>query len=283
MACERQARGHPRRKTRILAQHRYACASLRRSASLHARLCYAGARFAAPFAHAVPQRQRSAGVRAPLPRRPVMPAVQFPASIVRVVPVSFAPCWQSSSPAVQRQVSMSVYFGGSRSLAPSPLLAQVVRAVLAAGQSVHVGCSAGADQQVIQGCSSSFSQARVFAAFSPSGAGAWSGSAVQAVQAWARAGGAVAWLAGGSLAVPLAARLIQRSLAALAGCSAAVFFCPGAGSLAVAAHAIAQGIPVFAFSPAAPAAPRGCAGRWVASSFMGFACWQWQPAQLSLF
>ena len=188
----------------------------------------------------------------------------------------------------------SVYFGGSRSLSPSPLLAQVVGAVLASGAPVHVGCSAGADAQVIACAlrSSSFQQVRVFAAFGapvPSPAlvgllfpGSCSVSAVRVVHAWAQAGGSVSWLAGGSLAAPMAARLIRRSLAALGGCSAAVFFAPGSGSLAVASHALKAGIPVFAFGPM-PAAIPGAAGCWVSSSFFGFSCWQWSAAQMSLF
>jgi hypothetical protein len=178
---------------------------------------------------------------------------------------------------------MSVYFGGSRSLAPSPLLVQVVAAVLASGESVHVGCSAGADAQVIACAlrSSSFRQARAFAAFAPSGAGACSLSAVPVVQAAARAGVSVSWLAGGPLAVPLAARLIRRSLAAAAGCSAAVFFMPGAGSLSVASRLPAS-MPVFAFGPV-PAAIPGKAGGWVVSSFHALPCWQFQPAQQALF
>ena len=178
----------------------------------------------------------------------------------------------------------SIYFGGSRSLSPSPLLAQVVGAVLASGAPVHVGCSAGADAQVIACAlrSSSFQQVRAFSAFSPSGAGSCSVSAVAQVQALAQAGSSVSWLAGGSLAIPLAARLIRRSIAALGGCSAAVFFAPGSGSLAVASHALKAGIPVFAFGPM-PAAIPGAAGCWVSSSFFGFSCWQWSAAQMSLF
>ncbi len=187
---------------------------------------------------------------------------------------------------------MPIYFGGSRNLPPlsfAPFFGVIVRRVLRSGQAVHVGCSAGADQLVIS-CirSSSFPQVRVFSAFSPSGAGSCSVSAVSAVQAFAQAGGSVSWLAGGSLAVPLAGRLIQRSIAGLRGCSAAVFFSPGAGSLAVATHAVAASIPVFAFTlgyhaAEPPAQIPACAGQWVVSSFAGFACWQWSPAQLSFF
>lgn len=179
----------------------------------------------------------------------------------------------------------SVYFGGSRSLPRSAVLAQVVSTVLASGQSVHVGCSAGADQQVIQQAlrSLSFSQVQVFAAFAQSGAGACGISAVQVVNQWAHYLGQVQWLAGGPLSVPLAARLIMRSVAAFQGCSYAVFFEPGSGSLAVAARAIAAGLSVFAFSQSKPAPLSSCAGQWSQSSFAGVTCWQWRTAQLSLF
>jgi len=184
---------------------------------------------------------------------------------------------------------MAIYFGGSRSLPSSPLLSQVVGSVLQSSQVVHVGCSTGADQQVIECAlrSSSFSQMRVFAAFEQSGIGSCVVSAVKVVQQFAAAGGSVSWLAGGPLSVPLAARLILRSVAALSGCSAAVFFQPGAGSLAVASRAISAGVPVFAFSQSAPATPAGCVGSWlppsVSCGFWGWACWHWLPTQAPLF
>jgi hypothetical protein len=187
---------------------------------------------------------------------------------------------------------MAIHFGGSRSLGPSSQLASVVRAVLAGGQAVHVGCAVGADQQVIQsvvsvpGAAQSFLV--VFAAFASSGAGAWSGSALGAVSAAAAQGASVRWLAGGQLAIPLVGRLIRRSQAALAGCSASVFFLAGplsSGSLAVAGCAVQAGQPVFAFCPVMPQSPRGCQGHWHPSSFVSFPCWQWLPAavQQSLF
>jgi len=184
---------------------------------------------------------------------------------------------------------MAIHLGGSRSLAPSPLVSQVVRAVLAQDQAVHVGCAVGADQQVIQAASQASTKRSflvVFAAFAAGGAGAWSGSAVQAVSQAKQAGFLVHFLAGGSLAVPLVARLMRRSQAALAGCSASVFFLAQAaspGSLAVASQAVKSGQPVFAFCPFVPCPPRGCAGRWVAASFLGFPCWVWSPAQQSFF
>jgi len=196
---------------------------------------------------------------------------------------------------------MSIHLGGSRSLPPSPLVGQVVRAVLAQGQAIHVGCASGADQQVVSsaiaagGSSSLF----VFAVGECVGAGSpfgfWSGSAFPAVLAAAQAGARVFWGAGGPSfgpqALPLKARLSRRSQAALAGCSASVFFLASPaspGSLSVAAHAVKAGQPVFAFAcgfSGPPAPLRGQAGQWVAASFLGFSCWQWVPAavQQSLF
>lgn len=169
----------------------------------------------------------------------------------------------------------SVYFGGSRHLgnAPSSLIQSVVRAVVASGQGVHVGCQRGADAQVLYSCSPS---SLVVFAVAPS---------VSVSPAWVQLayaqGSPVHFSAGGSSA-PVKARFLLRSLAGLQGCSAAVFFSPGAGSLAVAAHAVQAGIPVFAFGSSI-AIPPGCAGVWVPAQFQGFSCWQFKPAQLSFF
>lgn len=165
----------------------------------------------------------------------------------------------------------SIYFGGSRNLAQSGLLWAVCQQAIATGYQVHVGCCVGADAQVIQACPS----AQVFAAFGPGGVGAWACSAVAQVAAHP---GQVSWWAGGGPALPLVARLKRRSLAALAGCAAAVFFQPSPGSLAVAAVAAAKGLPVFAFSASAPASLGPCSGCWQPGSFAGFSCWVWQPA-----
>lgn len=175
----------------------------------------------------------------------------------------------------------SVLFGGSRSLPPSalPLVRAVVGAWLASGGLVSVGCAVGADLLVLSSVPAGLaSRLRVFASFSACGAGAWRGSAVAPVLACARAGVSVSFLAGGSLAVPLIARLMGRSVAALAGCSAAVFFSPGPGSLKVAGVAVARGLPVFAFGACPAGRPRGAAGQWVAASWCGLSCWAWSPA-----
>lgn len=184
-----------------------------------------------------------------------------------------------------------IYFGGSRhpqNINPSQI-AQVVGAVVAAGHSVHVGCQFGADHAVIQNIPPK-SQHRIFAVHA-------CGSAhyplfKHHISKAYQAGHHVIFCAGGTSA-PLQARFLLRSIAAFQGCSHAVFFSPGAGSLAVAREFIAHflkrgvhpcnGIPLFAFSPAMPAAVPSVSGSWVASSFFGFACWQWvAPVQLSL-
>lgn len=182
----------------------------------------------------------------------------------------------------------SVLIGGSRNLSAqfAPLVGAVAQAV-AQSALVHVGCSAGADQLALQALSPA--QVQVFAAGAQSGQGFVTSSATSAVMQAAQAGAAVSWLAGGALHVPIRARLIRRSLAALAGCSQAVFFVNSAqssGSLAVAAKAAQAGKPVFVFScgfSGAPAPLKGCAGSWVQSSFAGRQCWQWSPAQIFFF
>lgn len=175
---------------------------------------------------------------------------------------------------------MSIYFGGSRNLnSKLSIVGLVVQTVQASGQVVHVGCCIGADQAVIEAAVPS--SLVVFAAFAQGGQGAWSGSAKQVVRQAGQAGAVVRYLAGGPVEIPLEARLIKRSKAALVGCSAAVFFEPGQGSLAVAAHAI-QSMPVFAFG-AQPQRIPGQAGQWAAVKLVGFECWKWQRAQAALF
>jgi hypothetical protein len=177
---------------------------------------------------------------------------------------------------------MSVYFGGSRNLSSSPsaIVRQVVGAVLQSGQAVHVGCCIGADQAVIQAAvqAGQGSSLFVFAAFGPGGVGGCALSSPGAVKVAGLAGGQVRFWAGGGAQVPLVVRLIKRSRAAFSGCSAAVFFEPGPGSLAVAAHAVKAGLPVFAFGGQPQAIPSR-AGQWVASQFSGSFCWQFQPSQ----
>lgn len=171
---------------------------------------------------------------------------------------------------------MAVYFGGSRSVfGQSSQVCRVVHHALRAGHSVHVGCQRGADQAVIHSMLA-FPSSLVVFAVSPA-----LGSAPVHVQQAARARARVVLGAGGSSA-PIPARYLLRSIAAFQGCESAVFFSPGAGSLAVARECISQGLPVFAFGEC-PAPVPSCAGQWVASQFMGFSCWQWVSAQLVLF
>ncbi len=181
----------------------------------------------------------------------------------------------------------AVYLGGSRNLSQNQnaVVAQVVWPIQAAGLTVHVGCAAGADSLVIKAAAPGLLS--VFAAGGSCGSGFWAGSAPLSLLR--SVSGSVSWWAGGGAAVPLKARLIKRSVAGFFSCAEAVFFLASpssSGSLAVAARAVKAGLPVFAFccgfaGPPAPLA--GQAGQWVTSSFSGFSCWQWQPAQASFF
>ncbi|MHB8132893.1 MAG: hypothetical protein ACYDH1_01605 [Anaerolineaceae bacterium] len=157
----------------------------------------------------------------------------------------------------------------------------MVQASLAAGASVRVGCAVGADQFVIQSAVSHPKNLEIFAQFAPSGAGSFSGSAVLTVAAAQELGASVSFLAGGPLSVPLRARLLRRSIAALRGSSFAVFFLSqsaSAGSLNTAAQAATLGIPVYVFPlgfAGQPVALRHLPGAWRPASFAGFPCLQW--------
>jgi hypothetical protein len=178
-------------------------------------------------------------------------------------------------------MSNHIYFGGSRhrqNINPSQI-AQVVGAVVASGSSVHVGCQFGADQAVIS-CVSLSAPSQLHA-FVVASSFSQAPSHIQHIPVNLRA--RVTYSAGGTSA-PIHARYLLRSIAAFQGCQSAVFFSPGAGSLAVARECVRSGLPVFAFQVAAPASVPSVSGQWVASSFMGFACWQWSaPTQPALF
>jgi len=179
-----------------------------------------------------------------------------------------------------------VSFGGSRGLSPLSSSAAALRAVVglwvAGGSRVQVGCATGADALVVQACLAAgvASQLSVFAAFDQFGEGSCSVSAVAVVAAAAAAGARVSYLAGGSLAIPLVARLARRSQAALVGSQALVLFLASPvspGSLSTAAAAVAQGIGVFAFCPSQPCALRSV-GSWVPGAFCCKLCWVWSKS-----
>lgn len=169
----------------------------------------------------------------------------------------------------------SIYFGGSRH--QKNINYQQVRSVVhmaaTLGYSAHVGCQFGADQAVIS-AGQSFLPVHVFVVAPKASAPAHVLNAVVA---------SVTYSAGGSTA-PDHARYLLRSIAAFQGCSQAVFFNPGTGSLAVARECVRSGLSVFAFQQEPPARVPSVSGQWVASSFFGFQCWQWSaPKQISLF
>lgn len=164
---------------------------------------------------------------------------------------------------------MAIYFGGSRSQSiTQENHISVLRAVANSGASVHVGCQFGADQSVVSYFSMFAPSSLSVFAVAPSPAKA--PRHVQQVAQSVR----VVFGAGGSSA-PMPARYLLRSIAAFQGCEAAVFFNPGAGSLAVARECIKAGLPVFAFSEQAPSRIPSTVGAWLPAVFHGFACWQW--------
>jgi hypothetical protein len=155
--------------------------------------------------------------------------------------------------------------GGSRDLAGPGAVALVDLASCwqSLGRPVGVGCAVGADAFVLDGLVAP-RLASVFAACSPSGSGAWAGTALGAVFAAHARGAAVHWLAGGPVALALPARLAARSRAlalASSGCLVALSSRHSPGSLllagAVAARrgpvaALACGFPWYCLPPLAP-------------------------------
>lgn len=184
----------------------------------------------------------------------------------------------------------SVYFGGSRHLSQDhPVynhIAPVVLAVMRSGCSVHVGCQSGADQAVLLNALRNPQHLSVFAV-APTIA-----TAPPFVERAFHAGASIT-LAAGTTTAHIKAKYLLRSKAAFAGCSQAVFFAPGLGSLAVARECVKSSIPVFAFSCGEPARIPSTAGSWsivaMHSYYAPFCnsavqCWQWSaPKQASLF
>lgn len=139
------------------------------------------------------------------------------------------------------------------------------------GSSLVVGCAKGADAAVLFGAGQYFPvpSLAVFAAFDSDGWGACSVSNRGPVQAFARRGGSVSWMAGGSPSVPLRARLAARSLVVVGAASEGVLLFPGSavgsGSALVLRLAAYRSLPVFCFGGVAPPGS-------VPSSVFGLSC-----------
>ena len=156
-----------------------------------------------------------------------------------------------------------VYVGGSRDLEPNhptyAVLRSVVRGILSSGVGLHVGCQSGADQAAIF-------QALLFPpSFLVVFAVAHTIATTPATVERAFHHGASVTLSAGNpeqKVISFKARFLLRSKAAFKGCSQAIFFQPGAGSLAVARECIKAHMPVFCFSMGEPAPIPSTAGNW---------------------
>ncbi len=144
-----------------------------------------------------------------------------------------------------------VAVAGSRSLpwGGAALVAEAAGFLAASGCSFVVGCCVGADAAALSAVPPS--RVRVLCAFGPAGEGAGSASAVVPVRAFSSAGGSVAWWAGGNSAVPLFARLAQRTRAVVWAASSALVVFPSSpssrGSWLAAGLAAQRCLPVVAF------------------------------------
>ncbi len=156
---------------------------------------------------------------------------------------------------------------------------------------VSVGCCSGADFFVLSAALSGIvpvSHVSCFAAFSSSGAGSCRVSAVSAVRAFASAGGRVSWLAGGSLSIPIAARLSMRTRAVVSagssGCVAFLSSPSSVGSVAALRFAVSLGFPALAVPCGFPASdlPLLGVGSWVVSPVLSGA-FVWSPDLGGLF
>jgi hypothetical protein len=157
-----------------------------------------------------------------------------------------------------------VYLGGSRELEPNhpvySVLRSVTRAVIQSGVPIHVGCQSGADQAVIWSALFAPSFLFVFAV-------AHTLETTPATVERSFHAGASLTLSAGNPEQKVAsfkARFLLRSKAAAKGCSQAVFFQPGPGSLAVARECIKAHMPVFCFSMGEPAPIPSTTGQWQA-------------------
>jgi hypothetical protein len=150
-----------------------------------------------------------------------------------------------------------------------------------ASYTIHTGDASGVDEVTIQAAQHT-TTIHVYAIGDNAGLGYWRCSADWLTLAQPAAQKTTHWLAGGSLTVPLQARLIKRSLSALGNCTLAAWIDPGPGSLAVAAHAATRAIPVYALCAVRPPALHNVAGHWQPAQLLNLSCWQWQPAQARL-
>lgn len=168
-----------------------------------------------------------------------------------------------------------VYFGGSRSLPLSPKVITFITKLLVTIPSVNVGCQLGADQAVIIAARTEPKFINIFAVAQELHDLPYHCHFAHLHNPY----GKVFLGAGGSSVVPVKARYLRRSKSAFNGCHVAVFFKPGAGSLAVIREAIKASIPVFAFSQTKPGQIPSTSGSWVHGSFNGRRCWSFQPDQ----
>lgn len=176
-----------------------------------------------------------------------------------------------------------VAVAGSRGLsaAGSALLVRVVSDLAAGGAKFVVGCCSGADAALLAAVPGAVppSLVRCLVAFGPGGVDSGSSSAVAQVSAFAGFGGSVQWWAGGSISVPLRARLAARTRAVVHSANAGLvvlFASPHSrGSLLACRYALARGLPVLAFPVGFGAAqlPVLGAGCWVSCGASGGFLW----------
>ena len=187
-----------------------------------------------------------------------------------------------------------VAVAGSRQLPQggAQVVSEVVRSFMLRGSGlrVSVGCCVGVDEVVLLLCNPS--QLNVYTIFDHSGAGAWSGSAVGAVNQACGRGASVVWgSAQGKMGKKLPAR--TRAVVNSADIGLIAFFSKvaSAGTMLAVNTALSHGLPVLAVCvpDVIPSVPRG-AGVWFPCVFpdlnptllQGWSCYSLENKQLFL-
>jgi len=178
---------------------------------------------------------------------------------------------------------------GSRALPPcgGQSITRACDSLIRAGGTLVVGCAAGADAAVLSaGLKGDYVKSvKCFAAFDFDGFGACKVSAVGIVKEFEAAGGAVTWLAGGKLAVPIRARLAMRAKVvvseATAGCVGFLSSPDSVGTTRALELAVKRGLKVVVFplefDPSLlPSLGAGC---WLPCKSGGVwsSAWVWSP------
>ena len=154
---------------------------------------------------------------------------------------------------------------------------------------IHVGCCSGVDAAVVTAALAMPQNLQIYSIADSKGNGYtrnWSN--MRGVSTAAGLGATVHWLAGGTLSVPIRARLKLRSLAALRYCTTAIVYITAynsPGSLAIATAAAKKGIPthlipLYPQHTASTIPTLACHGQWATTNYANTHAYIWQHKKI---